>query len=62
MVGMVGHTFNLSTREAEACQVSLVYKGSSWTARAVKQRNLVSKTNKQTNKQTKTCKQAKTRI
>jgi hypothetical protein len=42
MPGMVAHTFNPSTREAEA---SLVYKVSSRTARAI-QRNPVSK-NKQ---------------
>jgi hypothetical protein len=43
---VVAHTFNPSTREAEA---SLVYKVSSRTARAI-QRNPVSK-NKQTNTQ-----------
>jgi hypothetical protein len=49
-LGMVTHTFNLSTQEAEA---SLVYRVSPRTARAI-QRNPVSKNkNKQTNKQTK---------
>jgi hypothetical protein len=52
---VVAHTFNPSTREAEAggsleFEASLVYKVSSRTARAI-QRNPVSK-NKQTNKQT----------
>jgi hypothetical protein len=54
---MVVHTFNPSTREAEAeagefeFQASLVYKVSSRTARAI-QRNPVSEKNqKQTNKQ-----------
>jgi hypothetical protein len=44
---VVAHTFNPSTREAEA---SLVYKISSRTARAI-QRNPVLKNKKQTNKQ-----------
>jgi hypothetical protein len=48
---VAAHTFNPSTREAEAGGfLSLVYRVSSRTARAIK-RNPVSK-NKQTNKQT----------
>jgi hypothetical protein len=50
---VVAHAFNPSTWEAEAIsefKASLVYRVSSRTARAI-QRNPVSKTNKQTNKQ-----------
>ena len=48
---MVAHAFNPSTWEAEAGRslefdTSLVYKVSSWTARAVTQRNTVSKRKK----------------
>jgi hypothetical protein len=55
-LGIVAHTFNPSTWEAEAgeslsseFEASLVYRVSYRTARAI-QRNPVSKTNKQTQK------------